>query len=221
MHTWNLTPQEAIALQKQLATQIEITHYAPVVRYIGGADISFNRGSDEVFAGIVVLDFSSLAIVEQRVVRTQANFPYIPGLLSFRELPPLLEVWEQLTLKPDVLMLDGQGLAHPRRFGLACHMGLWLNIPTLGCAKTHFIGEYTPPAETQGSYSELMDSGSQLGYVLRTKTRVKPVFISPGHRVALEQSLEWALAATGKYRIPEPTRQAHLAVNAARKAYYG
>lgn len=231
LHDWNLTGKEAVALQNELRSQVRLQPLAGEVRLIAGCDISFNRFSDIVYAGIIVLSLPELEIVTSATVVTKARFPYIPGLLSFRETPALLEAWEKLDVAPDVVMLDGQGLAHPRRFGIACHFGLLTGRPTLGCAKTVLVGKYDEPDERAGSYSLMTHKGEVVGAAVRTKGRVAPVYISPGHLIDLPGAIQLALRSVkgyqpsdpsqpskSKYRIPEPTRQAHLLVNEVRRA---
>lgn len=237
LHDWDLTPTEAVALQKELRGKIRIEPLRREVSLVAGCDISFNKFSEIVYAGIVVLRLPELDVVDSATVITRTSFPYIPGLLSFRETPALLEAWEKLKTTPDVVMLDGQGLAHPRRFGIACHFGLLVELPTLGCAKTVLRGKYDEPDEKAGSYSLMTDKGETVGAAVRTKDRVAPVYVSVGHRMDLPGSIKLALrcvkgyqandegktlfdlpsASKSKYRIPEPTRQAHLLVNELRR----
>jgi deoxyribonuclease V len=240
LHSWEVTPAEAIALQKRLRDQVRLQPLPDNIKRVAGADISFNKYSDVVYAGIVVLNLPELTVETTSGVVTKTNFPYVPGLLSFREVPALLEAWEKLTLRPDVLMLDGQGIAHPRRLGIASHIGLLLNIPTIGCAKSLLVGKYNEPDEQAGSYSPLTDKGETIGAALRTKNRVNPVYISPGHLADLPGALALTMrcvkgyapnppsttlfneplqtsSSKSKYRIPEPTRLAHLFVNALRR----
>ena len=218
LHRWDLTPREAIAVQQELRTQVRIEPLTQPVETIAGADISFNKFSENIYTGIVVLRLADLQIVETVGLRTTSKFPYVPGLLSFREAPSLLEAWEQLKIKPDVLMLDGQGLAHPRRLGIACHVGVWLDIPTLGCAKSILVGRHAELPLEAGSHTPLMDKGEQVGVALRTKNKVAPVYVSAGHRLELPTAIDLVLRTTTKYRQPEPTRQAHLLVNRLRIA---
>lgn len=237
LHDWNLTPTEAVELQKELRDQVRIEPLKREVNLVAGCDISFNKFSDIVYAGIVVLRLPELEVVDSATVITKISFPYIPGLLSFRETPALLEAWERLKTAPDVVMLDGQGLAHPRRFGIACHFGLLVGLPTLGCAKTVLRGKYDEPDEKAGSYSLMTDKGETVGAAVRTKDRVAPVYISVGNRIDLPGAIKLALrcvkgyqasdegetlfdiksTSKSKYRIPEPTRQAHLFVNELRR----
>ncbi len=217
LHSWNLSPPEAIALQNQLRGQIRLQPLQNEPKLVAGADLSFEIGSDTVFAGIVVLSFPDLEIVEECGLQTEAKFPYVPGLLSFREAPAILQVWEKLRHKPDVLILDGQGTAHPRRFGIACHLGLWLQIPTLGCAKTLLCGKYENLGLERGSFASLVHRGETVGAALRTKTKVNPVFVSPGHECDLDSAISLLLRCDGGLKIPEPTRRAHGFVNRLRR----
>lgn len=218
LHRWDLSPAEAIALQRQLQQQVIIAPFdVSRVRHVAGADISFDKGSDRVFAAIVVLRVPDLRVIEEAAVEDVARFPYIPGLLSFRESPSLLKACEKLRTEPDVIMLDGQGIAHPRRMGIACHLGLLLDIPTVGCAKSVLVGDYDDPPPTAGSYTPLVDRGEVVGVALRTKDHTSPVFVSPGHKSDLESSIALVLRCTAGYRQPEPTRQAHLLVNRLRQ----
>ncbi|HJQ26045.1 MAG TPA: deoxyribonuclease V [Blastocatellia bacterium] len=230
LHDWNLTGSEAVALQNQLRAQVRIQPLAGPLNTVAGCDISFNRFSDVVYAGIVVLRLPELEMVASATVVTRARFPYVPGLLSFRETPALLEAWEKLEVAPDVVMLDGQGLAHPRRFGIACHFGLLTGRPTVGCAKTVLVGKYEEPGERAGEYSLMTHKGETIGAAVRTKDRVAPVYVSVGHLIDLPGAIKLALSCVkgyrndglfadskSKYRIPEPTRQAHLLVNELRR----
>jgi deoxyribonuclease V len=215
-HSWDLTPGEAIEVQQRLRNLVRLQPLARPVSVIAGADISFNKFSETVYAGIVVLSLPDLRIIESAGVRSVAKFPYVPGLLSFREIPSLLEAWEILKTKPDVLMLDGQGIAHPRRFGIASHIGVLLDLPTVGCAKSILVGRFGELGLEAGSRSPLIHRGEQVGVALRTKSKVSPVYVSPGHLIDLDSAVDLVLRSTGKYRLPEPTRQAHLLVNRLR-----
>jgi deoxyribonuclease V len=216
LHRWDLTPREAVEVQQRMRNMVRLRPLAQPVGVIAGADISYNKFSETVFAGIVVLSLPDLRIVETAGVRSVAKFPYVPGLLSFREAPSLLEAWEKLKTKPDVLMLDGQGIAHPRRFGIACHVGVLLDWPTIGCAKSILVGGYGELGLEAGSRSPLVDKGEQVGVALRTKSKVAPVYVSPGNLMDLDSAVDLVLRSTTKYRLPEPTRQAHLLVNRLR-----
>jgi deoxyribonuclease V len=219
LHEWSLAPREAVELQKRLRSQVRLAPLRKKIETIAGADISFNKFDTAVYAGVVVLRLLTLEVVEESGVVSETKFPYVPGLLSFRETPSVLEAWAKLKTEPDALMLDGQGYAHPRRFGIACHVGLLINRPTLGCAKSVLVGRYEEPGEERGSRSPLVDpkTGETLGAALRTKTRVQPIYVSAGHLIDLEGAVELTMACDGGYRQPEPTRRAHLLVNALRR----
>jgi deoxyribonuclease V len=217
LHAWDLSPTEAVALQKRLRERVTLAPLPDDVRVVAGADISYNKYSDVLHAGFVLVRLPELEVVETAGVTLRVTFPYVPGLLSFRETPPLLEAWKRVETRPDVLMLDGQGLAHPRRFGIACHVGLLFDVPAIGCAKTLLVGKFEPPEESAGSHTPLVDRGETVGAVVRTKDRVQPVYVSPGHLADIDSSVALALRCTGRYRIPEPTRLAHLFVNALRR----
>src|ERR1041384_3450253 len=217
LHDWEMTPREAVELQKSLRERVRLQPLTKKIRTIAGADISFNKFEPTVYAGLVVLRLPSLEVVEEVGVVSETKFPYIPGLLSFRETPSVLEAWAKLKTEPDAVMFDGQGLAHPRRVGIACHVGLIIKRPTLGCAKSVLVGRCEEPGEERGSWSRMVDKGETVGAALRTKTRVQPVYVSPGHMIDLEGAVELTLACDGGYRQPEPTRRAHLLVNALRR----
>jgi deoxyribonuclease V len=217
LHDWNLTPREAIEIQKRLRNLVNNEQRTTEVKRIAGADVSFNKFSETIYTGIVVLSFPELEIIESVGIRSVAKFPYVPGLLSFRETPSLLEAWERLKTKPDVLMLDGQGLAHPRRFGFACHVGVLLELPTIGCAKSILVGEHGDLDSAAGSQAPLIDRGELVGVALRTKKNVTPVYVSTGHLIDLASAVDLVLKSASRYRQPEPTRQAHLLVNRIRR----
>ena len=210
---WDLTPSQAVALQKELREQISLVPLQTLPATIGGADVSMNRFAKEGFAGFVTLEYPSLTPIAHSVVKRMIPFPYIPGLLSFREIPMLLDAWGPLAQKPDVLVVDGLGIAHPRRLGIASHLGLILGIPTIGCAKSVLVGSYEEPENKRGAYSYLTHQGEVIGAAVRTKQNVKPVIVSPGHLITLEESVDLVLSATRTYRLPEPTRLAHNTVN--------
>jgi len=186
------------------------------VRILAGADVAFSPDGD-VIAGVVVWDMSRRETIEQRLARVPCRFPYIPGLLSFRELPGVLAAFRKVRSEPDAVLCDAQGLAHPRRLGLACHLGLWLERPTIGCAKSRLCGVFDEPASGKGARRPLRHEGTLVGYVLRTRTRVKPLFVSPGHLCDHDDAVRLTLLATTKYRLTEPTRLAHQLVTAARR----
>ena len=219
LHEWNLSPREAVELQKTLRERVRLVPHKGEIETVAGADISFNKYSPVLYAGIVVLKLPSLEVLEEVGVVSETKFPYVPGLLSFREAPPVLEAWAKLKCEPHAVMFDGQGIAHPRRVGIASHVGLLLNRPTLGCAKSVLVGKFEEPDEERGSWQPLVDPKNQetIGAALRTKTRVQPIYVSPGHLIDLAGAIELTLRADGGYRQPEPTRRAHLLVNALRR----
>ncbi|MGB3800470.1 MAG: deoxyribonuclease V [Lewinella sp.] len=218
-HSWQLSPQDAVDLQRKLRERIELREAPGTMRLIGGADISFNLYSDVFYAGIVVLDYETMEVVETALHTETVTFPYIPGLLSFREIPTLLKAWSKLSRKPDVTIVDGHGIAHPRRMGIATHFGLVTGSPTLGCAKKVLAGRIAPVGEAVGSVSPIMDREELLGYALRSRLRSNPVYISPGHLTDPESALAIARHCCRGYKLPEPTRRAHEAVNTFRKGH--
>jgi deoxyribonuclease V len=208
MHPWDLTPEQAIRLQESLRGVVVVQPRSlQGLRLVAGVDVSFPR--EQARAAIVVLSFPSLVIVDQAAAEVPAHFPYIPGLLSFREIPAILKALEQLSARPDVLICDGHGLAHPRRFGLACHLGLLLDWPVLGCAKSILVGSHAGLGAAQGSTADLMDGEDVIGAAVRTRQAVRPVYVSIGHRIDLPSSIELVLACCRGFRLPEPARLAH------------
>jgi deoxyribonuclease V len=218
LHSWNLTPKEAVALQRELAGRVDTSRPLGQCEIVAGADVSYNRFSPTCYAAVVVLRTRDWTLIETQGAVSESKFPYVPGLLTFREAPVLLEAFRKLRTMPDAVMLDGQGRAHPRRLGFAAHMGLWLNIPCVGCAKSRLIGTYAEPGMRAGSRTQLMDHGEVIGSVVRTKDHVKPVFVSIGNKIDLASAVRLVLRCCNGYRIPEPIRQAHLHVNALRRA---
>jgi len=218
LHTWPRMPKAAIELQQKLAARVRLCPVSTDLRIVAGADVAFSPDGSGVIAGVVVWDLATRTVIEQRLARRACRFPYIPGLLSFRELPAVLAAFRKLKTTPQAVLCDAQGLAHPRRVGLACHLGLWLDRPTVGCAKSRLCGTYTEPPVEKGSFSPLLLDGEQVGVVLRTRTGVKPLFVSPGHFCNHASARRLALAATTRYRLPEPTRLAHQLVTRARTA---
>lgn len=207
-HAWNVSPEEAIAVQRTLAPLVRQEPLLQALQTIAGVDMSV-RG-DQVQAAVVVLSLPELALVEQAIWRGPVEFPYIPGLLSFREAPAVLRALEQLQALPDVIMTDSQGRAHPRRFGLACHLGVLLDWPVFGVAKSKLTGVYTEPATEPGAQTPLYSGKEVIGAVLRTRARANPVYISVGNHITLSEAVALTQACTKGYRLPEPTRQAHL-----------
>lgn len=220
LHDWDVTPAEAVHIQKKLAKNIRLEAFDSEIRRVAGADISYNIGSERFYAGVVVLEWPHLQIVEEAVAVKESRFPYIPGLLSFREAPVLLEAFQQLACCPDVIIVDGHGIAHPRKIGIASHVGLFLDFPSIGCAKRKLTGIYDENdlADLAGSVISLQTpEGEVIGSVVRTKDRVKPVFVSPGHKTDIKTSVNIVLKCCKGYRLPEPTRLAHYLVNRVRK----
>ncbi|MEJ8303237.1 deoxyribonuclease V [Saccharibacillus sacchari] len=208
-HAWDLSEQEAITLQQEWAGKVSLeTPERFAVRRVAGVDVAYDKNDDRLIAAVVVLDADTLEVTETASASGKPSFPYIPGLFSFRELPPVLEAFERLEAMPDLIVCDGQGVAHPRRFGLASHLGLLLDTPTIGCGKTRLIGEYEEPGDERGSTSLLLDRGETIGYCLRTQNGVKPVYVSAGHRISQEDACHWILKLAPRYRLPETTRQA-------------
>lgn len=200
-----------MSLQDRLRDRIVTSGGPRRVRVVAGADVSFEEDG-EVVAGVVLLSFPALEVVEEATVRRRARFPYVPGLLSFREAPPLLAAFSKLRGVPDLVVIDGQGTAHPRGFGLACHLGLWLDVPTVGCAKSILVGDHGPLGTARGSQAWLVHGGRIVGAALRTRDGVAPVYVSPGHRVGLQAACRWVLALCRGVRLPETTRRAHALV---------
>ncbi|WP_275286187.1 deoxyribonuclease V [Halomonas elongata] len=213
LHDWNLAPKAAIELQKRLASRVECQDRLEPVGHIAGVDIGFEAGGEVTRAAVVVVAWPPVAkgefeVVEQVVHREPTRMPYIPGLLSFREVPAALAAFDKLTTKPQLAMVDGQGIAHPRRLGVASHLGLWLDLPAIGIAKSRLCGRHAEPGSEKGDWTPLMDGEDTIGAVLRSRTRVKPVFVSPGHRLCLDSALAWVRACLGRTKLPEPTRLA-------------
>ena len=215
LHSWNLSPKEAIALQKRLASKVDLKPLPQKITSVAGADVGYFRGGNTGAAALAVYTFPGLEFRELVKIEGTIAYPYVPGLLSFRETPLLLEAFEHLQEKVDVVLCDGQGVAHPRRLGLASHLGLWLDLPTVGCAKTRLVGTRGKIGPKKGQYRSLKHHHEQVGLVLRTRTKVKPLFVSPGHLADLQSSRRLVLQCCLKYRLPEPIRQAHLAVQRA------
>ena len=216
LHPWNVTYEEAIKIQKSLKDKVILKKIDRRINYIAGLDVSYAKEGNTVRAGVVVLDFPSLVKIEEGWAQSKVSFPYIPGLLSFREIPPLLDVLRNIEVEPDLIFCDGQGIAHPRGLGIASHLGVLLRKPTIGCAKSRLVGEFDPVGEDRGEHVYLRYQNRIIGAVVRTRSRVKPVFISPGYGVVLKDCIRFVLETCPTYRIPEPTRQAHLLVNSVR-----
>jgi deoxyribonuclease V len=208
---------EATRIQNELRAEVNIAERKLDIHTVAGADISLNLYSSTIYAGIILLSFPQLQPVAYSLVKAETHFPYIPGYLAFREVPALVRVWEQMEIKPDVLIVDGHGIAHPRRMGIAAHFGTVTQQPSIGCAKKILFGKYEEPGLEYGASTPIIDKQEQIGYAFRSKGKTAPVFISPGNLIGMENSLQVIRQCTGKYRIPEPTRLAHELVNKFRK----
>lgn len=218
VHPWDLSPKEAVALQRRLAGLVVLQPLPEPVGLVAGADVGYRDQGGTVVAAVAVHTFPGLELVELAHVEDRVSFPYVAGLLSFREIPPLLSAFKRLRHRPDVVLCDGQGLAHPRRFGLAAHLGLWLDLPTVGCAKSRLVGEHAKVGPRRGQYRSLMDRSERVGMALRTRTGVKPLYVSPGHLADMEGSRRLVLCCCRGFRVPEPIRTAHQTVQRAIKA---
>jgi deoxyribonuclease V len=213
----NITIPEATHIQNELRAKLDIAERELIITTIGGADISLNLYSTTIYAGIILLSFPQLRPVAYSLIKAETKFPYVPGFLAFREVPALVNVWEQMEIKPSLLVVDGHGIAHPRRMGIAAHFGTLTGQPSMGCAKNILFGKFRDPAPEFGAYSAIYDKEEQIGYAFRSKAKTVPVFISPGYGLGMHNSLQVIQQCTGKYRIPEPTRLAHELVNRFRK----
>ncbi|NJD08306.1 MAG: deoxyribonuclease V [Methylococcaceae bacterium] len=208
-HRWDLTPTEAVALQRELAPLVVLHDDLPGIGRVAGVDCGFERNGTVTRAAVAVLSFPGLELVDQSVVRLPTSFPYVPGLLSFREIPAVLAALDTLRSLPDLIVVDGQGYAHPRRFGIACHLGVVTDIPTIGVGKTRLVGTFDPPASARGNWSPLHVNGDIVGAVVRSRANITPIFVSAGHRVSLATALNLVDRCTTRYRLPETTRFAH------------
>ena len=217
-HSWNVTPKQAIQIQKKLAPKIIKRGSPQHVQFIAGCDIAYDSKTKRAFAAVLVFSWPKFELAETSVAVQPVRFPYVPGLLSFREVPALLKSIRKLKLKPDLFMVDGQGIAHPRRIGLASHLGLLLGKPTIGAAKSRLIGKFTAPAKKAGSRSPLRDKNEIIGSVVRTRSNVRPIFVSVGHLIGLREAVNWTLRTCRGFRIPEPTRQADIFVEKLKNA---
>lgn len=220
LHGWNVSPEEAREIQRRLADRVRReppSGFSP--RLVAGADLSVGRGESTGHAAVVVVELPGLETVEVATASAPVPFPYVPGLLSFREMPPLLRAWNRLERRPDVVLFDAHGLAHPRRFGLGCHGGVWLDLPSVGCAKSVLVGEHREPGRRKGARAPLRHDGEGVGAALRTRDGVRPVYVSIGHRVDLETAVELVLEVSPRYRIPEPIRRADRQVGQMRRRH--
>ncbi len=221
MHRWDVPYAEARRIQEELARRVQLAPLPDGIRLVAGADMSLNKARGMLFAAVVVLSLPGLEVVEERTARARDRFPYIPGLLSFREGPVVLKALRRLRSRPDVVIFDGQGIAHPRRLGLASHVGLWLGVPSVGCAKSRLVGEHADVPAQKGAWTPLTDRGVRIGSVLRTRDRVKPLYVSPGHLCDQDGARRIVLQCCLRYRLPEPTRLAHIAVGRAKADWAG
>ena len=217
LHGWQLGVTEALEVQHRLAAQVSRSGGVSTPHFIAGVDVSVSRAQGMAAGAVVVLEYPGFAVVETKVVRDRLDFPYIPGLLSFRESPIILAACEELNITPDLILVDGQGVAHPRRFGLASHLGLFLDVPTIGCAKSRLCGRHEVPKVEPGSYAELVDGDETIGVALRTRLGTNPIYVSVGHKIDLQAAIHWVLECCRGYRLPEPTRLAHQAAGGSLK----
>jgi deoxyribonuclease V len=211
LHSWQVSVKQALDIQRSLAAQVFRSGEITAPQFIAGVDISTGKADGMATGAAVVIQYPELSLVEVKTARGKLDFPYIPGLLSFRESPLTLAACEQLTVTPNLVLVDGQGIAHPRRMGLASHLGLFFDTPTIGCAKSLLCGKHELPGEIPGSYAEIVDRSETIGAAVRTKLGVKPVYVSIGHKIDLETAIYWVLKLCRGYRLPEPARLAHLA----------
>ena len=209
LHSWDVSVEEAIQIQEALKKRIILKKTFSKIRTIGGGDVAYSKNGIFLFGAIAVLSYPDMGILDIATTEGKFSFPYIPTLLSFREGSILIKIFQNLKIKPDVMIYDGQGIAHPRGMGLASHMGLWFDLPSVGCAKTPLLDEFTSPGPSQGSFGWIRREGKKVGAVLRTKENVKPLFISLGHRIDLSTSIQLILESCRGFRIPEPLRKAH------------
>ncbi|MBD1923684.1 deoxyribonuclease V [Microcoleus sp. FACHB-831] len=205
-HEWPLTAEEAIAIQQQLSPEVITEDRLGTVNYVAGVDVGFEESGSISRAAVAVLSFPELELKESAIARRPTTFPYVPGFLSFREIPAVLDALEKVSITPDLILCDGQGIAHPRRFGLACHLGLLADVPTIGVAKSWLIGQHGELPNERGEWKPMRHRGEIIGAVLRTRNGVKPVYVSSGHRVSLPTAIDYVLRCTPKYRLPETTR---------------
>lgn len=208
-HDWVLTTAEAIVIQQQLRQEIVTQDQFGAVQYVAGVDVGFEAEGTITRAAVAVLSYPELQLCDQAIARCPTTFPYVPGFLSFREVPAVLNALQQVKIVPDLLLCDGQGLAHPRRFGIACHLGLLTNLPAIGVAKSRLVGQHAEVADERGAWQPLLHQGETIGVVLRTRPKTKPLYISLGHRISLETAIAYVMGCTTKYRLPETTRFAH------------
>jgi len=208
-HPWPRTTEEAIAIQNTLRASVITEDRLGIVHHVAGLDVGFEQQNTIVRAAVAVLSFPGLKLVDHAIARLPVTFPYIPGLLSFREIPALLEALKLLTIEPDLFLVDGQGIAHPRRIGIASHLGVLTDMPAIGVAKSILVGRHAELPQQRGAHTPLIHRGEIIGVALRTRANISPVYISPGHRISLSTAIHYVMACTTKYRLPETTRHAH------------
>ena len=211
LHSWKVDVQNAIRIQEELRNRVILQKNLAPVKTIGGADVAYSKSRDLLYGAMVVLSFPKMELLDLAMATGRTPFAYVPGLFSFREGPILIRTFQKLRLKPDVMIYDGQGIAHPRGFGLASHLGLWFDLPSIGCAKTPLLGEWVLPGPSGGSFEWIRSDRKAVGAVVRTKNGVKPLFVSPGHKIDLMTSIQLILECCQGFRIPEPLRKAHQA----------
>jgi deoxyribonuclease V len=209
MHPWDVSPQQAVDIQVELSSRVIREDSFGKISTVAGVDVGFNDETEFACAAIAVLSFPELQFITSATILNRVDFPYIPGLLSFREIPAILKALGQMDLKPDLIICDGHGTAHPRRFGLACHLGVLIGTPCIGVAKSILIGTYQAPGTKKGDWTPILDGEDTIGAVLRSRANVKPIYVSIGHRISLETAILTILQCTTKYRLPEPIRMAH------------
>lgn len=209
LHSWKVDLERAIQIQEHLKDRVILKKAFRELKIVGGGDVAYSKNRDQLLGAVVVLSFPKMGILDTATAFGNIPFPYIPGLLGFREGPILIKAFQRLKIKPDVMIFDGQGIAHPRGFGLASHLGLWLNMPSIGCAKTPLLDAFISPGPLRGSFAVIRREDQEVCAVLRTKDKVKPLFVSPGHRIDLMTSIQVILTSCRGFRIPEPLRRAH------------
>ncbi|HSR13250.1 MAG TPA: deoxyribonuclease V [Thermodesulfobacteriota bacterium] len=218
-HSWNVSPHQAARIQEDLARKVILKHPASPFTTIAAGDVAYARGDERIFAVVLLFTYPGLILLESASAASKVSFQYIPGLFSFREAPVLLKAFSRLKTKPDLILVEGQGIAHPRSLGIASHLGLILDVPSIGCAKSRLFGDSREPGPERGSRTPLLSGWEEIGAVLRTRTGVKPVFVSPGHKIDLETSVAIVLSTSRGYRLPEPLRLAHIQANRRRKEH--
>jgi deoxyribonuclease V len=220
-HSWNVSLKQAGSIQTELASGLVLAGRPERMVLVAGADASYSKSSDKIFGAVILMNIDAMDVVEISRARGRVSFPYIPGYLTFREGPVLIKAFERLHTIPDAVIFDGQGFAHRRGMGLASHLGMWLDIPSIGCAKSRLLGEHKEPGKRRGSRTRLLHDGQTIGYVVRTRTGVSPVYISAGHLIGLSAAVDVVMKATAGYRLAEPVRLAHIETNRMRKEVEG